>query len=84
MCGVRREETKQAKYANMGSQQHTYLGNKGTYPAAHGRQRADHSLAAEMERIRMHVWGRAKENKAGWSEGHSQHGQPSTLGREDS
>ena len=48
----------------------THLGIEGTQQAPHGRQQADHSPAAESGGIQMHVWGRAQENKAGWSEGH--------------
>ena len=43
---------------------------EGTQQAPNGRQQADHSRAAESGGIQMHVWCWAKENKAGWSEGH--------------
>ena len=43
---------------------------EGTQQAPNGRQQADHSRAAEPGGIQMHVWCWAKENKAGWSEGH--------------
>ena len=48
----------------------THLINKGSQQAPHGGQQADHSLAAEIGGIQMHVWCWAKENKAGRSEGH--------------
>ena len=38
---------------------------EGTQQAPHGGQQADHSPAAEIGEIQMHVWGRAKENNAG-------------------
>ena len=44
-----------------------HLGNESIQPAPHGGQQGDHSLAAEIGGIQMHVWGRAKENKAGRS-----------------
>ena len=57
----------------------THVGSKGTQQAPHGwKQGRDHSLAAESGGIQMHVWGRAKENKAGLSEGTCQHSQPTT------
>ena len=43
---------------------------EGTKHTPYGGQHADHSPAAESGWIKMHVWGRAKENKAGRSEGH--------------
>ena len=43
---------------------------EGTQQAPHGRQQADHSPAAEIGGIQMHVWGRTKEHNAGQSEGH--------------
>jgi hypothetical protein len=48
----------------------THMGNKGTLHTPRGGQQADHSQAAESGGIHMHIWGRAKENKAGRSEGH--------------
>ena len=46
------------------------MSNEGIYQAPNGGQQVDHSLAAEIGGIQMHVWGKAKEIKAGWSEGH--------------
>ena len=48
----------------------TYTRIEGTQPAPHGRQQADHSLAAEMGGAKMHVWCWAKQNKTGRSQGH--------------
>jgi len=50
---------------------HTHLRIEGAKKAPHGRQQADHSPAAESGGIQMHVWSRAKGNKAGRSEGHT-------------
>jgi hypothetical protein len=43
----------------------THVGSKGTRQAPHGGKQADHSLAAELGGIQMHVWGRTQENNAG-------------------
>jgi hypothetical protein len=74
MCGVGQKKTKQA--GQRGTCQHSrpatrnHLSNKGTQQATPVGQQADHSRAADIGGIQMRVWGRAKENKAGRSEGH--------------
>jgi hypothetical protein len=56
-------------HASIASQQHTSE-QKGAQQAPHGGQQADHSPAGESGGIQMHVWGKAKEHNAGYSEGH--------------
>ena len=56
-------------HASIASQHHTSE-QREHITSTHGGQQADHSPAAEIGAIQMHVWGRAKENKAGRSEGH--------------
>ena len=53
-----------------GQEQPAHPRIEGTQQAPHGRQQADHSPAAEIGGIQMHVWGRTKEHNAGQSEGH--------------
>ena len=45
----------------------THVGSKGTQQTPCGGKQADHSPPAEIGGIKMHAWGRARENKAGRS-----------------
>jgi hypothetical protein len=49
--------------------QHHKSEQEGAQHTPHAGTQAIHSPAAESGGIQMHVWGRAKEHNAGWSEG---------------